>query len=77
MKAIAILNVRSDNVLSANDENFVNILTNIEETGINISHINENSNDMNNTELGGSSTTNYITIDERSINRATSTEGSM
>ena len=77
MKAIAILNVRSDNVLSANDENFVNILTSLEETGINISHINENSNDMNNTELGGSSTTNYITIDERSINRATSTEGGM
>ena len=75
MKAIAILNVRPDNVLSANDENFVNILTNLEETGINISHINENSNDMNNTEQGGSSTTNSITIDERSINRTTLTEG--
>ena len=74
MKAIAFLNVRLDNVLSSNDENFVNIPTNLEETGINISHINENSNDMNNTELGGSFTTNSITIDERSINRAISTE---
>ena len=36
------------------------------ETEINISLINENSNDINNTELGGS-----ITIDEPSINRAT------
>ena len=64
----------SDNVLSANDEDFVNILTNLEETGINICHINENSNDMNNNELSGSSTTNSITIDERSIDRATSTD---
>ena len=75
MEAIAVLNVRSDNVLRSNDENIVNILTNLEETGINISHNNENRNDMNNTELGGSSTTNSITIDERSTNRATSTEG--
>ena len=75
MKAIAFLNVRLDNVLSSNDENFVNIPTNLEETGINISHINENSNDMNNTELGGFSTTNSITTDEHYINRATSTDG--
>ena len=75
VKPIVILNVKSDNVLTANDENFVNILVNLEETRINISHINENSNDMNNTELGGFSTTNSITTDERYINRATSTDG--
>ena len=48
-----------------------NILVNLGETEINISHINENSNDMNNIELGGSSTNTSITIDEPSINRAT------
>ena len=41
----------------------------------NISHINENTNDMNNTELGGSSsTTTSITTDEPSINGATLTD---
>ena len=42
---------------------------NIGETEINISHINENSNDMNNTKLGGS-----ITTDEPSTSRATFTD---
>ena len=56
-------------VLSANDEDLVNILANLGETEINISHINENSNDMNNTELGGS-----ITTDEPSTSRATLTD---
>ena len=68
------LDLKSDNVLSANDEDLVNILVNLGETEINISHINENSNDMSNTELGGSSTTNSISADEASINRATLTD---
>ena len=63
------VNLESDNVLSANDEDLVNILANLGETEINISHINENSNDMNNTELGGS-----ITTDEPSTSRATLTD---
>ena len=41
-------------------------LANLGETEINISHISENNNDMNYTKLGGS-----ITTDELSINRAT------
>ena len=49
----------------------MNILANLGETEINTSRINENSNDMNNTEPGGSSTTTSITTDEPSINRAT------
>ena len=68
------LDLKSDNVLSANDEDLVNILVNLGETEINISHINENSNDMSNTELGGSSTTTSISADEASINRATLTD---
>ena len=41
----------------------------------NISHINENTNDMNNAELGGSSSsTTSITTDEPSINGATLTD---
>ena len=63
------VNLRSDNVLYANDEDLVNILASLGETEINISHINENINDMNNTELGGS-----ITTDEPYINRATLTD---
>ena len=59
--------------MSANDEDLLNIQANLEETEINISYINEISNDMNNTELGGSSTTTSITTDEPSINRATLT----
>ena len=55
-----------DNVLSANDEALVKMLANLGETEINISHISGNSNDMNNTELGGS-----ITTDEPSTSRAT------
>ena len=50
----------------------MNILARLGETEINIYHINENSNDMSNTELGGfSSTTTSVTTDEPSINRAT------
>ena len=49
----------------------MNTLANLGETEINTSCINENSNDMNNTEPGGSSTTTSITTDEPSINRAT------
>ena len=45
------VSLESDNVLSANDEDLMNILANLGEAEINISHINENSNDMNNTEL--------------------------
>ena len=63
------VSLESDNVLSANDEDLVNILANLGETEINISHINENSNDMNNTELGGS-----IATDEPSTSRATLTD---
>ena len=63
-----------DNVLRANDEDFVNILANLGEIEINISRINENSNDMNNTGPGGSSTTTSITTNEPSINRATLTD---
>ena len=66
------VNLKSDNVLSANEEDLVNILAKLGETEINICHINENSNDMSNTELcGSSSTTISITTDEPSINRAT------
>ena len=63
-------NVSSEpgNVLSAHDEDLVNILANLGETEINNSHINENSNDKNSTELGGS-----ITTDEPSTSRATLT----
>ena len=68
------VNLKSDNVSSANYEDLVNILTNLDETEINVSHINENCNDMNNTEPGGSFTTTSITIDELSINRATLTD---
>ena len=40
-----------------------------------MSHINENTNDMNNTELGGSSSaTTSITTDELSISGATLTD---
>ena len=50
----------------------MNILARLGDTEINIYHINENSNDMSNTELGGfSSTTTSVTTDEPSINRAT------
>ena len=63
------VSLESDNVLSANDEDLVNILANLGETEINISHINENSNDMNNTELGGS-----IATDEPSTSRTTLTD---
>ena len=56
--------LKSDNVLSPNDEDLVNTLANLGETEINISRINENSNNMNNTEPGGSSTTPSITNDE-------------
>ena len=66
--------LKSDNVLSANDENLVNILAKLGETDIHISRINENSNDVNNTEPGGSSTTIPITTDVPSINRATLTD---
>ena len=59
------VNLKSDNVLSAKDGDLVNILANLGETEINISHINENSN--------GSSTTTSTT-DEPSINRATLTD---
>ena len=52
----------------------MNILANSGETEINISHTNENSNDMNNTGLGESSTTTSITTDEPCINRATLTD---
>ena len=44
----------------------MNILVNLDETEIKTSHINENSNNMYNTELGRS-----IATDEPSINRAT------
>ena len=47
----------------------MNILTKLGETEINICLISENSNDINNIELGGS-----ITIDEPSINRAALTD---
>ena len=56
------VNLKPDNVLSANDEDLVRILANLGETEINISHINQNSNDMNNTELGRSITTNEPSI---------------
>ena len=58
------VSLESDNVLSANNEDLVNILASLGETEINISHIN-----MNNTELGGS-----ITTDEPSTSRATLTD---
>ena len=61
------VNLKSYNVLSANDQDLVNILVSLGETEINISHINENSNDMSNTKLDGS-----ITTDEDSINMVTS-----
>lgn len=38
------VNIKSDNVLSANDEVVVNILASLRETEINISHVIENSN---------------------------------
>ena len=67
--------LNSDNVLSANDEGLVNILANLGETETNTSYINENSNDMSNTELGGScSTTTSITTDQPPINRANLTD---
>ena len=69
------LDLKSDNVLSADDEDLVNILANLGETEINISHINENSSDMSNTDLGeSSSTSTSITSDAPSINRATLTD---
>ena len=60
------VNLKSDNVLSANDEDIVNILVHLKETEINISHVNEISSDMNSAELDGP-----ITTDEPSINRPT------
>ena len=60
--------------MSANDEDLVKILLNLGETEINITDINENSNDMSGTELGGSSTSTSITTDEPSINRTTLTD---
>ena len=68
------VSLKSDNVLSAYDEDLVNILANLGETEINISRINENSNDMNNAEPGRSSTTTSVTTDEPSINMATLTD---
>ena len=63
-----------DNVLCIIDEDLVNFLANLGKTEINISHINENSNNMSNTELGGSSsTTTSVTTDEPCINRGTLT----
>ena len=56
------VSLMSDNVLSANDEDLLNILANLGDTDINISHINENRNDMKNTELGGPSTTTSHTV---------------
>ena len=61
---------KSDNVLSANDEDLMNILANLGETEINISCINENNNNMNNPEPGGPSTTTSTTTDKSSINTA-------
>ena len=52
----------SDNVLSANDEDLLNILASLGDTDINIAHINENRNDMKNTELDGASTTTSHTV---------------
>ena len=63
------VNIKWDNVLSANDEVVVNILASLKETEINISHVIENSNGINNTKLGGSSNTNSITIDQLSISK--------
>ena len=63
------VNLKSDNVLSVNDEDLVNIPVNLGETEINISHNNENRSDKNNTELGGS-----ITTDEPSIDRTILTD---
>ena len=65
------VNLKSDNAFNANDEDLVNILANLGETEINISHVNENSNDMNNTKIGGSSIITFITTNEPSINRVT------
>ena len=59
------VNLKSDHLLSGNDEDLVNILASLGETAFNISHINENSNNMCNAELGGSSSsTTSITTDE-------------
>lgn len=66
--------MKSDNVLSANGEDLVNILVNLEETQINISHINKISNDINNTKLGGFFTPISITNDKPYINNATLTD---
>ena len=44
------VNLKSDNVVSTNDGNLVNVLANLGETEINISHVSENSIDINNTE---------------------------
>ena len=68
------VSTKSDNFLSANDEDLANILGNLGETEINIFRVNENSNDMNNTKPGGSSTTTSVTTDEPFINRATLTD---
>ena len=68
------VNLKLDNVLCVIDEDLVNFLANLGKTEINTSHINENSNDMSNTELGGSSsTTTSVTTDEPCINRGTLT----
>ena len=66
--------MKSGNVLSANGEDLVNILVNLEETQINIAHINKISNDINNAKLGEFSTLISITTDKPSINNATLTD---
>ena len=60
------VNLKSEKVLNANYEDLLNILVNLDETEIKTSHINENSNNMYNRELGRS-----IATDEPSINRVT------
>ena len=57
------VNLKSNYVLSANDQDLVNILANLEKTEINISHISQNNNNMNNNELD-----RLITANELSIN---------
>ena len=68
------VHLKSGNVLSANGEDLVNILVNLEETQINIAHINKISNDINNAKLGEFSTPTSITTDKPSINNATLTD---